>query len=329
MKLYVAEILMAALLLSASTAQGLELQGHRGARGLLPENTLPAFARALSIGVSTLELDVAMTRDKVVVVSHNPRLNTDLTRGPDGRWLTGATPAIRELSAAELATYDVGRLDPDSRYARRFKDQAAVDGTRIPRLMEVFDLVKKSGNTQVRFNIETKLYPNEPELTWPVKDMVDAVIAVIRKAGMSDRVVLQSFDWRSLIYAQQIAPEIPTSYLSVEQRWLNNIESGRAGTSPWTADLDIDDFQGSLPQMIAKAGGAIWSPYHKEVDARKIAEAHDLGLKVIVWTVNDTQRAAELIEMGVDGIISDYPDRIRQLMSERGMKLPVASAVIQ
>ncbi len=320
---------MCVLSLSTSSVQSFELQGHRGARGLLPENTLPAFARALSIGVSTLELDIAMTRDKVVVISHNPRLNPELTRGPDGRWLTGSTPRIRDLSAAELANYDVGRLDPDSRYARRFKSQTAVDGTRIPRLAEIFDLVKKSGNTQVRFNIETKIYPNEPELTWPVEVMVDGVIAVIREAGMSDRVVLQSFDWRSLKYAQRIAPEIPTSYLSVGQRWLNNLERGLPGISPWTAGLDIDDFQGSVPKMIAKAGGAIWSPYHKGVDSGKIAEAHGLGLKVMVWTVNDTQRAAELMDMGVDGIITDYPDKIRTLMGERGMTLPAATAVGQ
>ena len=329
MKRHLAGLLLCVACLITTTAQGLELQGHRGARGLAPENTLPAFARALSIGVTTLELDIAMTRDKVVVVSHDPRLNPALTRGPDGRWLTGTTPLIRELSAAQLATYDVGRLHPDARYARRFPNQTPVDGTRIPRLMEVFDLVKISGNDQVRFNIETKINPNHPELTWPVKDMVDALLAVIRKAGMSKRVVLQSFDWRTLIYAQRVAPQIPTSYLSAEQRWLDNIERGLAGTSPWTAELDIDDYRGSLPQMIAKAGGAIWSAYRKELDARKIAEAHELGLTVVVWTVNDTQQAAELMDMGVDGIISDYPDRIRQLMGERGMALPVATAVIQ
>ena len=327
MKIQFVKILMCTACLTTSAAQGFDLQGHRGARGLMPENTLPAFARALSIGVTTLEMDTAMTRDGVVVISHDPRLNPAFTRGPDGNWLSGETPLIRDLSAAELSRYDVERLNPDSRYARRFRNQLAVDGTRIPRLMEVFTLVKNSGNDQVRFNIETKIDPTRPQLTWPENTLVEAVIQVIRKAGMSKRVILQSFDWRTLRHAQVIAPEIPTSYLSAEQSWLNNIERGQSGTSAWTAGLDIDDFDGSLPRMIARAGGAIWSAYHKEVNAKTIDEAHQLGLKVVVWTVDDIHSAGQLMEMGVDGIITDYPDRIRELMKARGMQLPMATTV--
>src|SRR5689334_9427102 len=137
----------------------LDIQGHRGARGLLPENTLPAFAKALAIGVTTLEMDCAITRDGVVVVSHDSTLNPDITRTPDGRWITGATPPIRDLSYAELARYDVGRIDPASEYARRFAGQQPVDGTRMPRLADVFALARKAGNEAVRFNIETKISP--------------------------------------------------------------------------------------------------------------------------------------------------------------------------
>jgi len=310
------------LSLATNVALGFDLQAHRGGRGLMPENTLAAFARALQIGVTTLEMDAAMTRDGIVVISHDPRLNPAFTRGPDGHWLAGTTPAIRDLGIRELQQYDVGRLKPYSRYGQRFRQQTAVPGTRIPRLSEVFELVNNSGNTQVRFNIETKINPHNPEQTWPGKALVEAVLKEVQKAGMEKRVSLQSFDWHTLQYAQQLAPEIPTSYLSAEQKWLNNIERDSVGASPWTTGLDFIDFTTSLPNMIARAGGTIWSPYHKEVDTSLITEAHRLGLNVIVWTVNKKSRAARLMDMGVDGIITDYPDRIRQLMLNRGMDLP-------
>jgi len=313
---------MCIISLLSTSALGFDLEAHRGGRGLMPENTLQAFAKALRIGVTTLEMDAAMSRDGVVVISHDPRLNPALTRGPDGRWLRGATPLIRDLSAAELGRYDVGRMDPRARYGRKFPQQSAVDGAHIPRLVDVFDLVTNSGNTQVRFNIEIKINPNKPEETWSGKKLVEAVMEVIREAGMTERVILQSFDWHTLQYIQQRAAEIPTSYLSAEQQWLDNMERDKAGSSAWTAGLDFIDFNTSLPSMIAKAGGAIWSPYYREVDAAKVAEAHKLGLKVIVWTVNDNESASQLMDMGVDGIISDYPDKIRQLMKERGLDLP-------
>ncbi len=138
-------------------ATSFDLQGHRGTRGLAPENTLPAFAKALAIGVTTLELDTAITRDGVVVISHDPRVNADIARGADGRWLEARGPAIHDLAYAELLAYDVGRLKPGSAYAKSFPEQVAVDGTRIPRLADLFAMVEKSGNRTVRFDIETKV----------------------------------------------------------------------------------------------------------------------------------------------------------------------------
>ena len=146
-------------LLVAHPALALDLQGHRGARGLAPENTLPAFATALSLGVTTLELDTGITKDGVVVISHNTTLNPDITRDRAGQWLGGPGPAIYNLTFPELQQYDVGRIKPGTDYAKQFPEQKAVDGTRIPRLAELFALVKKSGNEQIRFNIETKLSP--------------------------------------------------------------------------------------------------------------------------------------------------------------------------
>ena len=203
--------------LLAGAALAFDLEGHRGARGLAPENTLPAFARALDIGVTTLELDVALTADGVLVVSHDPFLNPVLARDADGQWLPGPRgPLIHALTLAQVQAYDVGRIRPDTPYARTFATQQAVDGTRLPTLAQVFALVQARGGTQVRFNIETKLYPDHPEDTAPVAAMTDALLQAIRTAGLRERVTIQSFDWRSLRRVQQLEPGIPTACLTVQ-----------------------------------------------------------------------------------------------------------------
>lgn len=301
---------------SPAPVRTLELQGHRGARGLAPENTLAAFSRALAIGVSTLELDTAVTRDGVVVVSHDSTLNPDLTRDGAGAWLAAPGPSILSLSLAELRRYDVGRLRPGTAYAMRFSDQVPADGQRIPTLAEVFALARTS---DVGFNVETKLDPRHPELTPAPEPFADAVIAVVRKEGMASRVTLQSFDWRTLRYARRVAPEIPTVCLTSQQPGDDNVEVGRPGASAWLAGLDVDDFGGSVPRVAKAAGCAVWSPNARDVTPAAIAQAHAEGLRVIVWTVNDEKDMDALIDAGADGIISDYPDRLRRVAARRGL----------
>lgn len=308
-------------------AQGFDLQGHRGARGLMPENTLPGFAKALSIGVTTLELDLAVTRDFQVVVIHNPRFEPEITRDANGAWLQQSSPSIHSMTLQTVKTYDVGRLNPTSKYARRYPEQQAVDGSPVPTLGEVFDLVNKSANRQVRFNMEVKINPERPELTHAADEFVRTVIDVIRAYRMESRVVVQSFDWRALREVQDIAPDITTSYLTADQKWLSNLQTGRPGASPWLNGFDVDDFDASAPRAVKAAGGAIWSPYYKEVSVDSIKLAHELGLSVHVWTVNDPGRMHELIAMGADGIITDYPNRLRQVLTELDMPLPTPTPI--
>ncbi|HUF81255.1 MAG TPA: glycerophosphodiester phosphodiesterase [Burkholderiales bacterium] len=310
--------------MTAATSQALDLQGHRGARGLAPENTLPAFAKALEIGVSTLELDCAITRDGVVVVSHDPALNPDIARGPDGHWLRQAGPAIWRLTFGELQRYDVGRLNPSSAYARRWPEQRPVDGTRVPRLADVFALARKSGNAAVRFNIETKISPLAPHETAGPEDFARQVIAEIRAAKVEKRATIQSFDWRTLAVVQKEAPEIATVYLTSARGAAANIQT--VGVSPWTAGIRFGD-HGSVPRMVKAAGGAAWSPNQEDLTREVVKEAQALGLKVVVWTVNDPASVRRMIEWGVDGIISDRPDLLRKTAGEMGVTLPLATPV--
>ena len=304
--------------------QAFDIQGHRGARGLMPENTLPAFARALEIGVTTLELDCAITRDGVVVVSHDPVLNPDITRGPDGEWLREAGPAIWSLAFDELQRYDVGRLNPSRAYASRWPGQRPMDGTRIPRLADLFELVRKSGNETVRFNIETKISPLEPARTTGPEDFARRLIAAVRAAKMESRTVIQSFDWRTLAVVQKEAPEIPTVYLTAESGSAANLD--KSGDSPWTAGIHYRD-HGSVPRMVKAAGGAIWSPSFADLTRDSVKEAHSLGLKVVPWTVNQELDMRRLIDWGVDGIISDRPDLLRRTAGQAGVALPPPTPV--
>ncbi len=315
------------LLACAGPAAALELHGHRGARGLMPENTLPAFASALSLGVDVLEFDTGVTRDGVVVVAHDPELNPDLTRVGTGLYLAAPGPTLHSLTLDELRRFDVGRLKPETRYGQQFTTQRPVDGARIPTLAEVFALAKRAGNERVRFNIETKLNPERPELTLAPEAFVDALRAAVASAGMTDRVIIQSFDWRTLKRAQAKMPAVPTACLTIEQKSFDNVRRGAAGPSPWTAGLDIDDFAGSVPRLVRAAGCRIWSPLFRELSAETLAEARAFGLAVVTWTVNEPGDMARLIELGVDGIITDYPDRLRQVMADRGLPLPPPTPV--
>ena len=303
--------MLAALLcgLGIVTARAIEIQGHRGARGLLPENTIPAFERAIELGVDVLELDLGMTRDGVPVVHHDRAIDPDRTRDADGAWLAPPGPFLNALDLAELSELDVGRAAPGSPISERFPDQVPRDGARIPTLAEVLALGRRTGAGAIRFNIETKVTPLAPEETAGPEEFARVVVEVLHAEGMLDRANLQSFDWRVLREARELAPDLSTVCLTAERRWIDNVLRGRPGPSPWTAGLDIEAFDGSVPRMVTAAGCAVWSPYYRDLTEETQAEAHALGLRVVVWTVNEVEEMLALARWGVDGIITDYPDR--------------------
>ena len=297
-----------------------DLQGHRGARGLAPENTIESFSTALAIGVTTLELDVGMSKDGVVVVHHDERLNPDITRGADGAFLSQRGPPIYSLTLEELKRYDVGRLKPGTAYAASLPEQRSHDGARIPTLAEVFALARRAEH--IRFNIETKLTPTsgadvpEPEL------FAKAVAATVRAAGLVERVSIQSFDWRILRVLRGIEPDIIRGGLTSEQPDYDTIQRGKPGASPWTAGLDVDEFGGSVPRLVAAADCRVWSPAFADLTSESTAEANALGIRVIPWIVNEPDQMHGLVRMGVAGIITDYPDRLRRVLAANNVPLP-------
>jgi len=303
---------------SAMAQHQIDLQGHRGARWLLPENTLAAFERALQLGVTTLELDVVATKDDILVISHNPELNPDLTRDSQGRFLPSPGPLINSMNYQELSTYDVGRINPETPYSRIFFEQRSADGQKIPRLKDLFDMVKSSGNKSVKFAIETKVTPTHPNQTPSPDRVVDLLLKEIKDGEMAERVQILSFDWRTLQSVQRLSPGTPTVYLTAQLPELDNLKINSDQDSQWTAGFQYKQY-GSVAKMIKAAGGTHWSSFWRELDALKVREAQQLGIKVIAWTVNTKAAMNHMIDMGVDGLVTDRPDLAMQVLRQRNI----------
>jgi glycerophosphoryl diester phosphodiesterase len=288
--------------------------GHRGAAGLAPENTLAAFKKACKFGVDAIELDVFLNADSHIVVHHDYQLKPETTRSSDGKFLRRPGPAIKDLTLTQLRTYDVGRLKPNTRYSRRYPEQQAVDGERIPTLKESMAFFNANCGGATQLWIEIKTNPEKPDRTPPPEMIAGAVVKVVGEQNYTARVRILAFDWRVLDHVQKIAPDIPLVYLTHVGARFNTIKPGRAGASPWMAGLDIDDFNGSIPQAVKAAGGKHWAPHYSYLTLARLAEAHQLGLKVYVWTVDSRSEMIRLMEMGVDGIITNRPDILRSVL---------------
>ena len=274
-----------------------DVQGHRGARALFPENTLEGFLAASALGVAAFELDVGLTADGVVVVSHDPALNADITRDGSGAWLSGRGPAIRSLTQDALLRYDVGRIRPGSRTAARFPDQAPCDGARIPTLATVLMALPNA-----RFTIEVKTDPAHPDWTAPPHVLADATLAVIHAANAAGRVIVESFDWRVQRHVRRTCPDIRLA-------WLTQAATVRDSALWWDGRVASPLGAGSsVAACVAAEGGPIWAPDHVDLTEAHIQEAHALGLLVLPWTVNRPADMRRLIGWGVDGLISDRPD---------------------
>ncbi|MEX0302425.1 MAG: glycerophosphodiester phosphodiesterase family protein [Leisingera sp.] len=299
----------------------IRLAGHRGARGILPENTLEGFEFAINTGVELLELDVTATSDGVVVITHNHRLTRSMIRDRDGNWLQGEEPKVSALTYAELQQYDAGGLDSNSAYGLRFPDQAFLSGVRIPRLSDLLALLRQPAHQNVHLYLEIKSDPDFLADTAARQTLVETVVAEVRSAEMQPRTVLHSFDWELLTDCQHIAPEMPTSFLTqLPENTADVGEDSSKEVNP-VAGCNVLD----LPARVAAAKGQFWCPYYLDITADSLALARDLGLTTMVWTVNEPEDIEHMIDLGVDVICSDYPGRVQRLLLKRGLHwLPAA-----
>lgn len=306
-------VLLVALAPAAGAqAPEFDLQAHRGGRGETTEESLRAFAKALELGVSTLELDINITRDGQPLVWHDPTI--DAEKCADTGPAFGGDPQypyvgklVHELTLVQIRTLDCGRWLPD------FSDAEVVRGNKIAILPEVFALAD-SYRAAVRYNIEAKVAADHPGTSAEPQQFVDVILAAVRSAGKVGWVQIQSFDWRTLPLVRRAEPSIPLAALYDEDTWVRD--------SPWLAGEDA----GAIgdPMIGAKLVGAdIVSPEYRLVTGKPYVDrAHSLGLQVIPWTVDDAAAMREQIADGVDGLITDYPTLLRGVLAEFGMPLP-------
>jgi glycerophosphoryl diester phosphodiesterase len=309
-----------------------DLQAHRGGLGLRVESTLASFGNALQLGVSTLELDVQITEDGHAVVTHDRRVTG--TKCADTAPVTAGDPEfpyvgryVNTLTLAQVRTLDCG-----SQTLADFPGQLAVPGAKMPLLREVFALVKRYRADGVKLNVETKVEAGAPSETAPREQFVQVTAREVRAAGLLRQVTIQSFDWGALMRMRQVEPRLPLVALTN----FDFLQTGQPGASPWLGGIDIDDFGGDPVAAIRTFGASAFSPVHgfpqngkvtdptyrPYVTKEMVAHAHRYGIKVVPWTIDDQPTMAKLIDDGVDGIITDYPDRLRELLAARGYQLP-------
>ncbi len=296
------------------------LHGHRGARGVMPENTLPGFEFALACGVEILELDVHFTRESIPVITHNPRLSADIVRDENGEWIEAPGPMVRELSLAELQAFDVGGMRDGTLYGARFPDQAFLSDVPTPRLTDLAAILARPEHGHVWLNLEIKSSPGHPEYTPPVPDMIRSLLEALDSHDLAPRTLVQCFDWRVLVELHRQFPIIARSFLSEYPEDGDHPEANVYEGSPWMAGLSLADHGGSMPDLVAAAGGEVWSPNFRDVTPHDLARARELELVVNVWTVNRQEDIDRMIALGVDGIITDYPGRVQRRLKAHGLE---------
>ncbi|WP_299895558.1 glycerophosphodiester phosphodiesterase family protein [uncultured Ruegeria sp.] len=288
--------------------------GHRGARGALPENSMVGFDFALSIGVPLLEFDVVLTADNVPVITHNHRLHAASFRDSNGLFLIGEEPKVSALTYEQLRQFDIGRLDGQSAYGQRFPDQAQIDGVRVPKLLDLLDLVDDPKNSDAYLMLELKSDPDLAHDALYREKFVGRVLQDVRGKGLSSRAILHSFDWNLLEECQRQAPDMPSSYLTQLPENADDVgEDSSKSVCP--------DFRGrrdEIPDLVKQAGGSLWCPYFADVTTENVTRAKELGLCVAVWTVNEHEEIGRMIDLRVDAIVSDYPGRVQRQLSDSG-----------
>ncbi len=288
----------------------LQVHGHRGARGLYPENTLQAFLAAVELGLDAIEIDVWVSKEDRLIVHHDPRLSPAIARTPDGLWIKDPL-AIRDLGVADLAKYDVGRINPDSEYAARFSEQIPCDGQTIPSLEEVINLLREM-EADIEINVELKSTIDEPFLVPDIDRYIEITANQISELGIIDRAFVQSFDWRLPLGIKSRLPDLRIGCLSDQGSQYGFLsEDQRPCHDPNSPEKSIrpDD----LPRLIHALDADIWSPNFIDLNADLLKNAHQFGLQVCAWTVNKVQHLQNMINLGVDMITTDYPNRLIDL----------------
>ena len=292
------------------SAKIIRIVGHRGARGLFPENSMFGFENILKMGVTLIELDVVFSKDKTPIITHDHTINPSTSRDVDGEFVN-ENIKVSSLTVEQIKNYEIGRLDLDSDYGRRFPEQAQLDGIYMPTLQELFEKMQQPEFEQMRLMVEIKSEPNY--LSQDRENIASLVIKQIREANLSNKVLLHSFDWLLLSEFKKKDPKITTSFLT-KKGYQNESENYYPSQ---VFMQDAAGYSNSVPEKISALGGSVWCPYFKDITRDRLLSARENNLIVVVWTLNELDDIDAMIELGVDAIVTDYPQRVMSALIAR------------
>jgi len=295
-----------------------KIYGHRGARGDLPENTLNSFQYLFDHLISAYETDILISKDLIPVITHDFKLDPSFTQDNNGEWITDENIKIFDLTYEELSKYDVGTLNKISKYGRNFVNQKSLPNQKIPKLDDLLKLTAKNQTENLIINLEIKSTPAQENFTPLPHEMVKLVLDVVNNSSLKDKIIYSSFDWRVLREVRDQNPHAPRAYLTELHQSGSKISGTIYDQSPW---MDFMPLKNSIeiPRLIASLGGQAWHPYFQDISKKMIEISHEANLAVNVWTVNDEDDMLKMIEYGVDGIITDYPLRLKNLCEKNNI----------
>jgi glycerophosphoryl diester phosphodiesterase len=291
----------------------IKIYGHRGARGVLPENTLESFKYLFENNIHAYETDILISKDFIPVITHDFKLDPSYTKDINNNWIEDENIKIIDLSYDQILQFDVGTLNKLSKYGRKFINQKSLQNQKIPKLSELLKLTSDNIVEDLLINLEIKSTPVEKNLTPEPDEMVKIIIDEVSRSNLEDRIIYSSFDWRVLREIKERDSKIPRAYLT-------SVVKGKIyDKSPW---LDFTPLHNGveLPELIKALGGSAWHPNYKDVNKEIVQISHDKGLPVNVWTVNRESDMLRMIDYGVDGIMTDYPLKLKELCKRENIK---------
>lgn len=291
----------------------IKIYGHRGARGVLPENTLESFKYLFENNIHAYETDILISKDFIPVITHDFRLDPSYTKDINDNWIEDENIKIIDLTYNQILQFDVGALNKLSKYGRKFINQKSLENQKIPKLSELLKLTSDNIVENLLINLEIKSTPVEKNLTPEPDEMVKIIIDEVSRSNLEDRIIYSSFDWRILREIKERNSKIPRAYLT------SGVKGKIYDKSPW---LDFTPLHNGveLPELIKALGGSAWHPNYKDVNKEIVQISHDKGLPVNVWTVNRESDMLRMIDYGVDGIMTDYPLKLKELCERENIK---------
>ena len=282
------------------------------------ENSISGLKYAFDLGIRAVEFDVVISKDNIPVLFHDYRLNPDLVKDSSGNWITDKNMKLKDLTYEEISKYTIESVKPDTKYAKRFKNQQSAKGEKIPKLTDFFKLVNEDKYKDAFLNLEIKSTLTQENVTPNPEKMVSLILKDVKEFNLEDRTLITSYDWRILYELKKQNPNILRGFITLQQD-LSTVKKNVYENSPWMVKNYSMEELFLLPNIIKSLEGHVWSVFYRDLTKQNVELAHKHGLATCVWTVNREKDIIRMIEYGVDGIITDYPKKVQEICKSKNI----------